>query len=642
VEKPCSVDRPTRDVVKDIFSSDPSLQISGLQFIISHPQPAFEKALIRLEPELQNPRVISSYVKALARVRGRDALPVLAKILRHENARVRANCIEALEILEVDPSQKDILDILMNFLGDDPRVAGNCIRILAQALKPDALKSLVEDYFDRDDPRKCLNILYLIDHLKLDNSFHLVETCLNHASQQVRERATKLLKLSKAGDVEQMQLRTQAPPKSHQEPDSGNPQVKTVSDEREQEFINQLKEKVRNADHQGTLQILREISRTSFGGPLPDFLRSLLQSKSLGLDPFVLATAVKSLAQISTQNEWETLEPYLSHNNPRVASNTVEALVILKDQRVLEHLRSVAKEANFEDPATVRLLCSGMEMIKARDTSLALEIMQRFSQGDLNSVSSFVLELNRWDNPPKELQFQVLDLLQSEIRQEIVKACVSYLEIHGDAQCLDRLLILTQKMHDGQKKKRLSDLAYFLMENLGIKPLHLNQSTTEPITEIDEVASDLKDKVLQSLEKAPTTSTKSRLSKPSIGIATACGLILCISIFWILPSSASNSTKRTQYSAPSNSPFTLKNKRVLKGKGLIQELDPAHGLVRVSSENAQYEVEVQDSEVLKRLDKGQRVKFVGSFLEKDPNDVLRIKGRFIFQDEPLSKTKDSK
>jgi HEAT repeat protein len=653
--KTYSGDHTVREVIKDIFSDEASLQISGLQFIISQPSdPFFEKALLRMESSLKEPRVIASYVKALAHVQGRESLSIIAKYLRHKDARVRANCIEALEILEVDPSQKEILEILMNFLGDDPRVAGNCIRILASALRPAALMALIEDYFDREDPRKCLNILYLIRHLKLDTGFHIVETCLNHESKKVQERATELLKfLGRAEDLEQMSLRTQEPSTARKPPNTAKDPSQPVSLQEEQETLEKLRGHVRTANHQEALQLLQEVSRLSFSGPLPDFLRSLLVSKSLGLDPFVLATAVKCLAQISTQDEWEALEPYLNHENSRVSANTVEALVILHDLRVLPHLRQVAKNPDLEDSSIVRLLSSGIQILKTEDPYLALEIMQRFSHGNLNSISSFVLELDRWEKPEKPLIQQVIELLKTEIRLEIVKASVNFLEIHAGSDCLEELLTLIKKTREGQKKKQLSNLYYFLMEKYGLKPATTQDlSSTDLSRDPNTVASDLRDKLIKTLEKDPIKSSDVKLSqnigKPwqnlkSKKMATFLGvggfiLIMGVILVWSARFSplgqATRSSSRSIRSSSSRTPDSKQH--ILKAKGVIQSIDPSQGRVRVASKESEYEVEFQDNKALNRLDTGQKVKFIGRFLEKDPADVFHLEGRFIFQDKPMT------
>ena len=68
-------------------------------------------------------------------------------------------------------------------------------------------------------------------------------------------------------------------------------------------------------------------------------------------------------------------------------------------------------------------------------------------------------------------------------------------------------------------------------------------------------------------------------------------------------------------------------------------IDFADGTIRTEGEHGEFNLQFEDLHHLRRFSTGQKVKFVGQYLEKDPTDVVQVKGKFIFEDRRLGKKK---
>ena len=657
---------PLKEVIADLFSEKRFEQVSALQYIIHNPEAHFAKALARKNEGISDAYVIASYVKAVAMVLRTDALPFIANHLRHPEARVRANCVEALELSGVDPSKKQILSILMNFLSDpDARVAGNCIKALSRSLKPNELDTLIQDYFEPLDERKCLNTLYLIQNLRPNGALSILESCLNHKSEKIRSRSKAILATFES---ELPQARAIALRKTVKNSDPvESPDTTDLSS---RETLEKLVQSLRNSNTREASHLLQDLGKRGKNSAVAEFLKKLLSNESLGLDPFLLATTVKTLACASTEKEEKILRNFLKHDDGRVVANTVEAMSMLQDPYLEEFLSQHLEKMDFTDPIQVRILSSGMNYLKQNQRELAFLAMKKLSEGDLNSRTTFLMHLQSWDHDLENFVPLVLAILESEIRIEILRNCLDFLEVHGSRKTAEIIFNLCEGLADGDKKQ-IIQLAYKKLA----RKFNLEESFTESFEDDEDKpqASSTnsnsktneapKRKVFSNLEEKATAFLKAssagkywkipvalegekvgtlKISKTMLQFSGFLGLTILLTIcgIWLLPEDPqkSNLVKRRESLSAAN-PGSKASSSNIKGRGTIRSIDFEDGSVQTNGDRGEFSIRFDDLANLDQLKVGQRVKFVGQFVDKDSSEMVHVKGKFIFEDVKLGSKK---
>ena len=173
------------------------------------------------------------------------------------------------------------------------------------------------------------------------------------------------------------------------------------------------------------LEVLTEISlspqRYSHQGVLLQLKSALKNSEHV----FVIATLIKVIGQLSMKTEWDLLHGYLKHEDRRIAANTLEALTLMKDIRVMPYLERVFK---LEDsPQKLRLLSAGLPLVKVKDKNFAFQIMRYLSQGSLQAVKEFEKHLNEWGKPTQDFVKYLCELIIELGKSKLAVSCKSYL-----------------------------------------------------------------------------------------------------------------------------------------------------------------------------------------------------------------------
>ncbi|MBW7875001.1 MAG: HEAT repeat domain-containing protein [Candidatus Cloacimonetes bacterium] len=143
---------------------------------------------------LSDAHALATWVKALGHKGESEDILLILPCLKHNDGRVRANSIEALELLYHRVREQKILPIFANFLTDqEPRVVSACIKALSSQISQKELKQLVDKVYNPLEPRRCLAVLYLIRHLKLNDCLDMVDMMLTNQSPQIQKEAQKVL-----------------------------------------------------------------------------------------------------------------------------------------------------------------------------------------------------------------------------------------------------------------------------------------------------------------------------------------------------------------------------------------------------------------------------------------------------------------
>jgi len=495
---------PLQQVTSDLISEDRELRISALQNILSHPDPVYLGPLEELGNHENDPFVLSSLVLALGAVAMEKSFPYLAEYLKSSDGRVRANCIEAIQLTGASKERYQIVRVLLRFLADpDRRVVTNCLKALERYLTKDELALSVNDYFDAGNVRNCLNCLFLIYQLELLDNLYIFETCLAHSSPRVREYASRLLPLfqRRNPEVSKLQLR-----RSENEADSSDLEQDPGG------MAGFLEELLGSSRTREKIDILMGLSKEadywSGNREITSLIRNHLKAEE---EPFVLSTLVKTLACLSDGNEWASLSPFLKHGDARVVANTVEALVRLRDMRVAEFLERRIHEHKITDRENVRILSAGMVLLISSKPSLALEVMRKWSQGSITSVAAFVRYLGYWESPSDELFSIVMRLVNYEVRPDILFELAGFLEAKATPHVYEDLGACLSRVSAGEKFEILSGLRDRLRKKLGLEDQESKADLRQLVGQVD---SGFQDRVAQRIGEEPLAPFEELFQEP--------------------------------------------------------------------------------------------------------------------------------
>jgi HEAT repeat protein len=627
-------------IVRALFSVERRERIAALQYIVSHPAPFYVKALQRFENEEMDPFVISSFVKAIAACAGSESLPYIVRHLRHSDGRVRANCIEAIGLAGISPGTASVIPLLINFLADiEPRVVQNCIRVLAECVETTKISTIVDDYWDSSDEAKCLNALHLIRELKLQQNVHILQAALNHKSARVREAAEKLKPVfaESLKEVTQYSLRNTKP----QRPDVLS-QYQQAMETLPEELVQKLSE-LQQLDKQAEkIELLLKLQKHSEGALLLPKLREMLDREK---NEFVLATLVKTIGLLSSDDEWENLKPFLSHKDGRIRSNVLEVFAARLDKRILPFVRETIENFRSDDSSHVRIISASIPFLRSCQPELGIRAMKKLSEGDISSIAAFVTLLPKWkEHSSPELITIIIELIRKEIRKEVLEACLNFLKPQADPELYRTIKQIIHGLKSGQKKQLLIIFAQQIKAEHNIEIIEEEEGFGVEATE-DELESDLSDRVARRLkeEKIPASGIKRHLflvkknlqASKLLYSMTAVLFLMVIGSGWFLIREFQR-TANTEPVAVQNIRFAEKEvqkmqeaRKKFAANGVIERINKNDGIIYVKSNIGDVELQLENPTGTERFKKGDTIQLVGIFSEEYDGTII-LKASALF------------
>ncbi|MCK5686783.1 HEAT repeat domain-containing protein, partial [bacterium] len=333
------------------------------------------KRLVEMLKTETHLHVLATLVKAVARTGGSRALGHLKKYLENEDERLRANTIEALEIIEV----REAFEIIKLYLKDPQRrVKVNVAKALWHYSKLEALEQFSIMLKSEVKEDKISAIFSLSSIISLD-ARKLLQLMLNDIDIEIRlqasvavskldEKLNKLINEGKTGNEVKV-YKTMAIGESLDQ------------SKEEVDGFNTLFEKITKADnYQEKINILQELAKvTAQEGNFTKLLEWVKKNDNR----FVLATAAKTLAHFNSSGKFNDeyfkycSEVLLKNPDERVRANTVEALQSFASKEVFEIILPFLNDkSNRVKANSIKLLWSFdrkrssdqiVKMIKSRD-----------------------------------------------------------------------------------------------------------------------------------------------------------------------------------------------------------------------------------------------------------------------------------
>lgn len=136
-------------------------------------------------------KIISAAVRALGSARSERVVKALEKALEHEDGRVRANAVEALEHLQSTRHVRRLVEMAHEEQQNRPRA--NAIRSLMKMRAGDALSALVKMLHDRR-PAQRISALWVVEAMGLIEVAHQVaEMSITDSDPAVKTRADRVV-----------------------------------------------------------------------------------------------------------------------------------------------------------------------------------------------------------------------------------------------------------------------------------------------------------------------------------------------------------------------------------------------------------------------------------------------------------------
>jgi len=375
-----------------------------------------------------------------------------------------------------------------------------------------------------------------------------------------------------------------------------------------------LIEAFHNHEMRRIIDILQNIGTKGENPEVAKFLHKILESECFDLDSFVLATAVKTLVDTSSDLVWPTLSKYLKHDDSRVIANTVEALSSQNEINLIPFLREFCDQVDVTNPSDMRIILSGISLLIQHDLKTAMLVMNKLESGELDSRILFAETLKKWTKPPLELEQLVLKFIQKETSNEMMDSCKDFINQNGSPRAISEFNRISNKF---QNDKKTNDLVKnFIFDKFGISLSHKFEKF------------DFLDKYLSLVTK--WFSTK------NFGLAFI--LILFTLVYSFYDSSPTEVAVKPNHFINSISSSVGSN---IKGRGVIIEINTAENVIEVKQNEIQYQLRFRDLSEFDKFSKGQSVKFVGQLIDRTSNPFTEIRCKYIFAEGSYSKTPSS-
>jgi len=378
-------------------SQDPDQEMKALQEMRSELHPRSFQYVRQYATSFHDDRVKATLVKTIAQQRKAEDVPVVYNFLEDESPRVRANAIEALEMID----HPNTYMIFIQWLSDsDNRVKANCIKALRK-LGQQSVNRILEDMLHSEYTAYKESALYVISLNPSKQGFYLIQGFLaEEYDPSLVERAWHVVHdFAQAGVPGAQdyidQYYSQAYGDDFEESyyadfdgsdlDSDDPEVvlralSRILENDYREYASAMIDLLQR--FQGDSRIESYVVRIFGELTLSDYMSQILPFLN-SEDDRVRANAVEAIGLMG--DHADSLVPFLQDRNNRVRANAIVALSSKYDVS-----ESVADMAAHEDPLFRRSVLYAIKKIK---NPLVLNSLENLIHDQEVSIRNQALEV---------------------------------------------------------------------------------------------------------------------------------------------------------------------------------------------------------------------------------------------------------
>ncbi|MFZ2955891.1 MAG: ankyrin repeat domain-containing protein [Candidatus Ozemobacteraceae bacterium] len=340
-----------------------------------------DKHLVKTAPALLNhikretsPTVVSAILKALGKLAGEGAVRVLVPFLTHVDSRIRANAIEALELTG---SLKGYPFVIVRLNDPDPRVRANAAGVLRKIPHLETV-NVLKAMAKSPQPGMQASAAYVLQLFPGDENALLLETLLGSADATVRKNAgLSLRKMAEKGCQKAKEILTKSSVPVQPGPETAemlNVQVKAI-----EEVKARLQTALQNPDPGIRIQAVQWATQQGGLGIVPILIAHFDREKN----EKVVASILISLGRLKAAKALPHLVSALKHPDARCRANAVEAIRLIGDSSVFDHLKLLLGDSNNRVRANAILALRGY-----KDVDVEPPLVKMVNSSDENTQKS--------------------------------------------------------------------------------------------------------------------------------------------------------------------------------------------------------------------------------------------------------------
>ena len=337
-EQPASASSPDQfaavDIEKLFHSDDPHARFAGLKKVLVEKTPTGRFLLLDALSRESMVQLQASLIIGVGHFRNADDVLTLAKYLKNEDARVRANTVEALAMIGSEEALRQVIALM----GDrDNRVKANVLKAL-QEIGGQSLFNLLKKMAVDDRPWARASAVFAFSRIKSPQSLVvLAGIAQSDPDSNIRAGALHAIRVEK---------------------DAGNPaaavimtRLSEVSPEPENTAGDVLAEPAAESDLTGYLlspeAATRYLAITLINvGNLPTFKNSFIKAFETEEDYFLLGLMLNLVRDLKITECFGRSRLLLMHQDDRVRANAVEAIATTDLPRAAEMLPPLLEDHN--------------------------------------------------------------------------------------------------------------------------------------------------------------------------------------------------------------------------------------------------------------------------------------------------------
>ena len=379
-------------------SEKPDERILAVKGAIKYKIDGFIEFLMRRLHIETDETVIATLMKAFGYSGDKNCTPILVKYLKNSNFRIIANAIEAISMLDDERAFPHVIGLLNG--GKDNRVAANVIDYLKKYDIESAIK-LLDEMLNFPSEAMVDSAVFVLCGFKSKKILPLLEKLKNHKNQAIVKKAEAAIKAINISGGDFLSLETLADNIIAR--DSSSPE-KSISDS------------LINDKNQGETKISK--IREFLSAPnSPESIAALDHLLKEEKDEYVLAYAVSACSKINAGKNISNLKKYLSHPNPRIRANAVEALGEIEGIDLHSMLKPLLKDKNNRVRANAIIALK-----KYPNIDHAAHITDMIKSGDRLMVTSSIYAIIQIKNETIPLLGELVKTGDEEIKERALSA----------------------------------------------------------------------------------------------------------------------------------------------------------------------------------------------------------------------------
>lgn len=352
------------DIEKLFHSDDPHARFAGLKKVLTEKTPTGRFLLLDALSRETMVQLQASLIIGVGHFRNEADAQILAKYLKSEDARVRANTVEALAMIGSEESLRQIIAVM----GDqDNRVKANVLKAL-QEIGGQSLFNLLKKMAVDDRPWARASAVFAFSRIKSPQSLVVLAGIAQaDPDKNIRSRALHAIRIEK---------------------EAGNPAAAVIlaklaelSPDTEKTAGDLLAEPAAESDLSGYLLSPESASRylalTQINtGNLPTFKHAFIKAFETEEDFFLLGLMLNLVRDLKIVECFSRSRLLLMHQDDRVRANAVEALAMIDLAKAAEVLLPLLEDHNSRVVANALLALE-----KARKVDVVAELKRMLARG---------------------------------------------------------------------------------------------------------------------------------------------------------------------------------------------------------------------------------------------------------------------